>query len=125
MAKISGQARDRFIRDGLISEDAAWTDEKDFGEVSNTTGTWVWNSAGKNSTIYKLLGYAKQRWADISGTQHNVVPDVQAAEPTYFKQAYFAGVGLNPIDAAAKYGGLIPVVALYEIDWDSYYAATG
>jgi len=125
MAKISGQARDRFIRDGFISAEAAWTDEKAFGEVSNTTGAWVWNSAGKNSTIYKLLGYAKQRWATVSGTQHNIVPDETITAPTYFKEAYFAGVDLNPLDAAAKYGGLIPVVALYEIDWDSYYAATG
>ena len=33
MARISGQARERFIRDGLISEDEAWTDEDDFGGV--------------------------------------------------------------------------------------------
>jgi hypothetical protein len=46
-------------------------------------------------------------------------------EPTYFKQAYFAGLELTLAEAAAKYSGLIPVVALYEIDWDAYYAATG
>ena len=125
MARISGQARDRFIQDGFISAEAAWTDETDFGEVSNTTGTWAWNTAGKTSTVYKLLGYAKQRWADVSGAEHGIVADETGVEPTYFKEAFFAGVDLNPIDASAKYGGLIPVVALYEIDWESYYAATG
>ncbi|MBN1245209.1 hypothetical protein JXA31_06410 [Candidatus Bathyarchaeota archaeon] len=125
MARISGQARDRFIQTGFISAEAAWTDEKDFGVVSNTTGAWTWNDAGKSSTVYKLLGYAKQRWAEVSGTEYNVVPDETGVAPTYFKEEYFAGVDLNPIDASAKYGGLIPVVALYEIDWEAYYAATG
>jgi len=125
MARISGQARDRFIQTGFISAEAAWTDEKDFGVVSNTTGAWTWNTAGKSSTVYKLLSYAKQRWAEVSGTEYNVVPDETGVAPTYFKEEYFAGVDLNPIDASAKYGGLIPVVALYEIDWEAYYAATG
>jgi hypothetical protein len=46
-------------------------------------------------------------------------------QPEYFKEAYFAGENLNPIDASSKYGGLIPLVALYEIDWQKYYNATG
>ena len=125
MARISGQARERFIRDGYISADAAWTDETAFGKVSNETLAWEWNDMGKNSTVYKLMSWAKQRWVDVSGTGNNVVADEAGVEPTYFKEAYFAGEDLNPIDASAKYSGLIPVVALYEIDWESYYAATG
>ncbi len=125
MARISGQARDRFIQTGFISAEAAWTDESDFGEISNTTGTFAWNDIGKSSTVYKLLSYAKQRWADVSGPDYNVVTDEVGVEPTYFKEAFFAGEELNPIDASAKYGGLIPVVALYEIDWDSYYNTPG
>jgi dolichyl-diphosphooligosaccharide--protein glycosyltransferase len=125
MARISGQARERFIQTGFISEAAAWYDENDFGSVSNETNTWQWNAMGKNSTIYKLLSWAKRRWVDVSGTAHGVVADETGVQPTYFKQAYFAGVDLNPIDASAKYGGLIPLVALYEIDWPKYYNATG
>jgi hypothetical protein len=124
MARISGQARERFIRDGYISEDAAWTDETDFGAVNNETLAWEWNDMGKNSTVYKLMNWAKQRWVEESGGEE-VVADVAGVEPTYFKEAYFSGVDLNPIDASAKYSGLIPVVALYEIDWDAYYNATG
>jgi hypothetical protein len=46
-------------------------------------------------------------------------------EPTYFKEAYFAGIDFNPIDASALTSGLIPVVALYEIDWESYHNTIG
>jgi dolichyl-diphosphooligosaccharide--protein glycosyltransferase len=124
MARISGQARDRFVQEGLLSAEEAWTDETDFGEYSNTTGRFEWNDAGKSSTVYKLLSFAKQRWADVSGIDYGVVPDEAGVEPTYFKQAFFAGLDLKPAEASAKYGGLIPIVALYEIDWASYYAAT-
>jgi asparagine N-glycosylation enzyme membrane subunit Stt3 len=127
MARISGQARERLIQDGFISADAAWTDENDFGAVSNETYTWEWNNAGKNSTVYKLLSWAKQRWVDVGGEASDspVQADETGVEPTYFKEAYFAGEELTIIEASAKYAGLIPIVALYEIDWESYYAATG
>jgi asparagine N-glycosylation enzyme membrane subunit Stt3 len=121
MARISGQASDRFVADGFVSEDAAWTDENDFISVDMETGRWEWNEVGKNSTVYRLLSWAKQRWVEESGEEHGVLPDEPGVEPTYFKEAYFAGVDLNPIEASMKYGGLIPVVALYEIDWERYY----
>ncbi len=124
MARISGQARDRLIQTGFISAELAWTDENTFGSVSNETRAWQWNAIGKNSTIYKLLSWAKQRWVDVSGTQSGVVADEAGVQPTYFKEAYFAGLNLNAIDASARYGGLIPIVALYEIDWQKYYNAT-
>jgi hypothetical protein len=123
MARISGQARDRFIQTGFISTELAWTDETTFGNVSQT-GTWQWNAIGKNSTVYKLMSWAKQRWVDVSGTPSGIGADEAGVQPTYFKEKYFSGEDLNPIDAAAKYGGLIPIVALYEIDWQKYYNAT-
>jgi len=123
MARISGQARDRLIQQGYISEEAAWTDEADFGAYNNN-GVWEWNDAGTNSTVYKLLSWAKQSWVDNSGSQY-VISDEEGIEPAYFKRAYFAGLDLTAGEASANYGGLIPVVALYEIDWDAYYAATG
>jgi dolichyl-diphosphooligosaccharide--protein glycosyltransferase len=125
MARISGQARDRFTQNGLISAELAWTDENAFGSVSNETGAWQWNDVGKNSTVYKLMSWAKQRWVVVSGESAGIGADEAGVQPTYFKEAYFAGEELNPIDASAKYGGLIPVVALYEIDWQTYYTEIG
>ncbi|MCJ7561172.1 glycosyltransferase family 39 protein [Candidatus Bathyarchaeota archaeon] len=116
MAKISGQARQRFIDTGFIDAKSAWTNETTFGNVSSTN-TWQWNDVGKNSTIYKLMSWAKQLWTQNSGF---VQPDEQGVQPTYFKPAYIAGLDMPP----AKYGGLIPLVALYEIDWQKYYNAT-
>ena len=71
------------------------------------------------------MSWAKQRWTDgtaASGIQ--VLPDEAGVQPEYFKEAYFAGEDLTPLDASVKYGGLIPLVALYEIDWQKYYNAT-
>jgi asparagine N-glycosylation enzyme membrane subunit Stt3 len=116
MARISGQARDRFIQEGFIDENSSWTNEATFGSVDSTTGTWVWNDVGKSSTIYKLMSWAKQRWCDVSGMGY-VVPDEAGVQPEYFKEAYFAGLDASP----STYGGLIPLVALYEIDWQKYY----
>ena len=118
MARISGQARNRFVPE-YISEEEAWTDEQDFGAVSNRTNAWEWNDMGKNSTIYKLLSWAKQSWVN-SNTGSNVISDEEGLEPTYFKEAYFAGLELTAVQASAKYSGLIPLVALYEIDWEAY-----
>ena len=39
MARISGQARDRFIQDGYLSEEDAWTDESDFGAYNAAPGS--------------------------------------------------------------------------------------
>ena len=125
MARISGQARDRLTQQGYIDESSSWTDEKTFGSVNNQTNAWVWNDVGKNTTIYKLMSWAKQCWVDVSGVQAGVGADEAGVEPTYFKVAYIAGLNLSPVDASAKYGGLIPLVALYEIDWQKYYNATG
>ncbi len=114
MAKISGKAQQRFIEDGWIDETSSWTDETKFG---NFTDKWVWNDFGKDSTIYKLMSYAKSRWVSTwLGAQD---PDY-VGTPIYFKEAYFAGLALNPNDSG-KYGGIIPLVCLYEIDWAKYY----
>jgi dolichyl-diphosphooligosaccharide--protein glycosyltransferase len=119
MAKISGQARDRFIRDGFIDENSSWTDETPFYNQSSST----WYDWGKNATIYKLMSWAKQRWCDVSGMSY-VTPDEAGVQPTYFKEAYFAGEELSFTDAYQIYGRLVPMVCLYEIDWPAYYNAT-
>ncbi len=124
MARISGEAQQRFINEGFMDANLQWTDENAFGAASNQTGTWEWNTMGKNSTIYKLMSYAKQRWADVSGESAGVSVDEPGVQPSYFREAYFSGEQLNPVDASTKYSGLIPIVALYEIDWENYYGTT-
>ena len=41
-------------------------------------------------------------------------------QPTYFKEAFFAGLNISP----TQYGGLVPIVAIYRIDWATYDADT-
>jgi asparagine N-glycosylation enzyme membrane subunit Stt3 len=119
MAKISGQARQRLIDKGFIDEQSAWSDETKFGGVDNQTNQWVWNDVGKNSVIYKLMSWAKQRWTD--NYVGYITADESGVQPEYFKEAYFAGLEDGPF----QYGGIyVPLVALYEIDWQKYYNAT-
>ncbi|MFB3888589.1 MAG: STT3 domain-containing protein [Candidatus Bathyarchaeia archaeon] len=123
MARISGQAHDRFVKAGYMTDTYGWNDEKAFGEYTNeTTGsqtTWVWSDMGLNSTVYKLMSYAEQKYA----TTYGLTPTETAVTPDYFAEAYFAGLELDPGAAYQQYGGLIPMVALYKIDWAKYNAA--
>jgi hypothetical protein len=121
MARISGQAQDRFITDGFVNEQYSWIDENAFGEYNSTKRVWDWNRVGMNSTIYKLMAWGKHRWCQDNGV---VDPEeaewsknglsVGQIEPKYFKEAYFAGV-----DAGDNYGGIVPLVCLYKIDYPS------
>ncbi len=118
MARISGQARQRFLDTGYMTEETAWTDETAFGASNPQTGQFEWTDKGMNSTIYKLMGWAKQRYTQSASTIFGVqiTPDVQSVQPTYFKEAYFAGLETQP----GLYGPWIPLVAIYEIDWQAY-----
>jgi hypothetical protein len=121
MASISGDNRERFIQDGWIDDNSMWTDENDFGEVDQTVGRWIWNAAGKDSTIYKLMTWARHLYTESEIAQAiNISLDEVAVEPSYFKPAFISGVNIDPFE----YGGIIPLVALYEIDYESYYNAT-
>jgi dolichyl-diphosphooligosaccharide--protein glycosyltransferase len=121
MARISGEAHQRFIDQGYLpDEQSSWTDESKFGSYNSTLNTFVWNDVGTNTTIYKLMSWAKQRWCDTN----SVTPDESGVQPTYFKEAYFAGETLSPNDAG-KYGYIIPIVAIYEIDWAKYHSSQG
>jgi hypothetical protein len=42
-------------------------------------------------------------------------------QPIYFTEAFVSGESLTPSDSSSKYGGLVPLVALYKIDWQKYY----
>ncbi|HJW98166.1 MAG TPA: STT3 domain-containing protein [Candidatus Bathyarchaeia archaeon] len=117
MAKISGNAQDRLVRDGFIDQASSWQNETTFGSFSNTTNAWEWNDVGANSTVYKLMSYGRIAWASANG----VTPtDAAYAQPKYFLEEFFSGGTLSQIDSQNKYGGLVPLVCLYKIDWQTY-----
>jgi dolichyl-diphosphooligosaccharide--protein glycosyltransferase len=122
MAKISGQAKDRFISEGYITTAEAWTDETAFGASNPQTGHFEWNDKGLNCTVYELMNYAEVQYANtMTSLGVSVSPDQTTTTPTYFKQEYFAGINTSP----AQYGGLVPLVAIYKIDWATYEATMG
>jgi dolichyl-diphosphooligosaccharide---protein glycosyltransferase len=117
MARISGSASQRFIDQGLVTAQTTWTDETSFGAVSPQTNQWQWNEKGLNSTIYLLMNWAKQRYAEtMTDFGIPVQPDVESTQPIYFKEIHFEGLETSPF----QYGGLVPVIAIYEIDWVAY-----
>ncbi len=130
MARISGEAQARFMGDetygtSWMDSQYSWTNENDFGNytTSSSTGqqTWTYNDAGLNTTIFKLMSNAEQSW----GTANDVsVTDQTAEAPTYFSTAFIAGMDLSATTAYDLYGGLVPLVALYKINWSAYDAAT-
>ena len=128
MARISGKHSKRFVDAGFIDEQSAWTNETAFGAYNPTSGRWEWNKTGMSSTIYKLMSWAKHQWCVKNGRQDSEerewsknglsATDIQ---PRYFKEAFIAGLDLSPSDAQSKYGGIVPLVCLYRIDWQTYY----
>ena len=122
MARISGQAQTRLINEGFMNPAKAWTNESQFGSSNPTTGRWQWNDQGLNCTVFELLNYAVVHYANtMTSLGVNVSPDQTTTQPTYFKYAYFAGEQTSP----TQYGGLVPIIAIYEIDWAAYDAAHG
>lgn len=113
MARISGKASEQL--------QSSWTDEDAFGKYNSTTRKWDWNLLGMNSTIYKLMAWGKHRWCQNNGVGDPEEGEwmrnglsVADIEPKYFKEAYFAG-----LDAREEYGGIVPLICLYKIDYPS------
>ncbi len=130
MARISGEAESRFKDNATfgtswMNDHYSWTNETTFAttKVDNQTNRQVqtWTDMGLNSTVFKLMSYAEQQWASTNGGV--TISDQQSAAPAYFTPAYIAGLEVTPQVSAQSYGGLIPLVALYKINWDAYYAA--
>ena len=135
MARISGGARDRLLEHGYMDNQLTWTNETSFGnrtlgidwnDLNNNgqldQGETTPNLMGENSTIYKLMTWAKQEYANKYGIQS----DQTGIQPKYFLDdkngGSFTGLELDPNTAAKQYGTLVPIVALYKIDWQTYYA---
>jgi len=126
MAAISGKARERFIKEGLISESEMWSSDLDavrqmFGNYSLGTswhdsnrngqideGELVTVQKGQNCTIYKLMRYAMERWMEVQ--QKGGKPSIKLQ---YFSEAYIAGLEND----GTKYGGYVPLVCLYRINY--------
>ncbi len=122
MARISGQAQTRLLNEGHMTPGTAWKDETTFGSSNPQNGQWVWNDQGLNCTVFKLMNYAEVRYTQMmTDLGISMTPDQTVTQPTYFKEAYFAGLQTSPF----QYGGLVPVIAIYEIDWAAYNADRG
>lgn len=126
MARISGKAHDRLVSQGFISEEEMWTD--DFEEVRKLFGNYTlgthWADAdkdnqvdsgeliaaakGQESTIYKLMAYAVERWKQEQ--RGGASPTTQLL---HFEEAYIAGLEND----GYKYGGAVPLVCLYKIKY--------
>ena len=120
MARISAQSASENTQ---AWPDWTWTNESNFGfynsSASNTywPNNWVWNQAGYNTTIYKLLSYSRSIYCNVNSVYD---PDSgNVTIPLYFSPVYIAGLELSPSDARSYYGGLVPLVALYKVDYPS------
>ncbi len=123
MARISGQGQQRLTNEGFMTPGATWVDETTFGSSDPTTGKWQWNDQGLNCTVFELMNYAEVDYCNtISQTGSvSITPDQTTTLPTYFQKAYFAGENTLP----TQYGGLVPLIAIYKIDWATYDAQHG
>lgn len=125
MASISGTIEQWYIQHGYMNATTStvWKDERNFGSANNQTGQWNWNNQGDNCTIYELMNYAEVTYCNewTATGQISITPSTTTTTPTYFTEAYFAGLNTSPF----QYGGLVPLVAIYKIDYPAYYTATG
>ncbi|NWF87195.1 glycosyltransferase family 39 protein [Candidatus Bathyarchaeota archaeon] len=127
MVRISGKGQARLMNSGFMDPSNPWGDTlEDAAKFGNQTlgsdgkdlnkdGTisqdeLIANPRGQNTTIYKLMVYARNRWIE---THKGGSPP---QEPEYFKEAFIAGLSLKP-EEAGKYGNIIPLVALYKIQY--------
>jgi dolichyl-diphosphooligosaccharide--protein glycosyltransferase len=125
MARISGQNREGLLKAGYMNPGTAWTDETQFGKSDPTTGKFQWNDQGLNCTVFELLNFAEVDYSNsitaATNNQITVTPDQTTTQPTYFQKAFFAGETTGP----GQYGGLVPIIAIYKINWALYDAQYG
>jgi asparagine N-glycosylation enzyme membrane subunit Stt3 len=122
MARISGQDKPRLLQEGFMTPGTAWTDEKQFGATNTQTNQWQWNDQGLNCTVYELMNNAEVQYCTrMSSSSFTLTPDQTTTVPTYFTEAYFAGATATP----GAYGNLIPIIAIYSINWAAWDAANG
>jgi asparagine N-glycosylation enzyme membrane subunit Stt3 len=90
-----------------------WTDSTgQYNTFGNATASpFVWNDVGQNTTIYKLMAYAKSA---VSGQS--------APQLTYFKNPHFFGgaIGTLGTTSSGTTVYLDALVCLYEVDYEKY-----
>ena len=98
-------------------------DENDFGQTNSQTNLWQWNDRGLNCTIEEILYDMQAQYVSVVNAQgqYELSVDHTATTPTYFKSAFISGLATQPY----QYSGLIPLVGIYEIDWEAYNADMG
>jgi len=123
MARISGQDEPRLLQEGFMTPSTAWTNENTFGSTNAQTNAWVWNDQGLNCTVFELMNQAEVQYCNTisTGQSFTITPDQTTTVPTYFQVAHIAGVDAAP----NAYGNLIPLVAIYSINWAQYDADHG
>jgi len=88
-----------------MGKTVSWKVE-DFGSRNEETGIWEWNERGQATVIYKLMQYGR----DMRLGQASTV------QLEYFEKAYFSqekGV------RETQYSGIIPLVCVYKINYES------
>ena len=130
MASISGTAEQWYLTHGVDKTDymsattsTVWKDQSSFGAVSNTTGQFVWNDQGENCTINELMNSAWNQYCSYWTSAGVTItpPNTTTSKPTYFSLVELAGGTTSPF----AYEGLVPLVAIYKINYPAYYNATG
>ena len=94
MAKIPGLDDDSF---GNLTLGTDWVDKN--GDGQRQQDELVPNAKGQNTTIYKLMTYAK----------HEKVPSAPAPTLQHFEKAFFSTGG--------PYAGIYVLVAVYKINY--------
>ena len=122
MARISGQAKTRLIDEGFMNPATAWTNETQFGTSDPTTGRWLWNDQGLNCTVFELLNYAEVRYANTMTAVRSQCPTRPNNDnANILQRSLLCRSKTSPF----QYGGLVPIIAIYEIDWATYDAQHG
>jgi dolichyl-diphosphooligosaccharide--protein glycosyltransferase len=134
MARISGQSANEQNQTQWPGWN--WNNETSFGKFTNVTtywpNDWLWNDQGRNSTIYQLMTWSRTLYCTAQSANGVVDPDagnatgatdpstdIQNPIPLHFTPAYIAGLTLDPSDAASLYGNLVPLVALFKINYSN------
>ena len=83
----------------------AGLDEDDYGSVTEE-GSWTWNAKGQETVIYKLMQYGEE--ITLGGSSTIQLDHFVGPPEGYFSQT--AGAPIN-------YGGAIPLVCVYKIEY--------
>jgi len=125
MASISGTYENWYIQNGYMNATTStvWKDQTSFGIANNQTGQWIWNAQGNETTIYELMNYAEVQYCNYWSSQVSITPSTTTTQPAYFTLTGgdIAGLETSPF----QYGGLVPLVAIYKINYPAYNNATG